>query len=151
MTLRTEPIEIVTEMLRIYPNFFAECSCSKSGSLLSSETTLSEPRTFLKVRSRIFSFYELSCLVYELYVVCMDCHIYELWCLWLAMFLNCVYELLRPWNVASMNCRVIDFFVYELSCLWLIVFIKCMNFRSLSCMSISYLSLSCLYLCCLVD
>ena len=42
MTLRTEPIEIVTEMSRIYPNFFAECSNGESGSLLSSETTLSE-------------------------------------------------------------------------------------------------------------
>ena len=58
--------------------------------------------------------YELSCLWI---VMSMNCHVYELSYLWIFMSMNChVYELSFLWIVISMNCHV-----YELSCLWIVL------------------------------
>ena len=53
MTLRTEPIEIVTEMSRIYPNFFADAHAVNQEVYFLQKLLYLNLRTFLNVRSLI--------------------------------------------------------------------------------------------------
>ena len=56
----------------------------------------------------------LNCHVFVMY---LNCHVYELSCLWIVMSMNChIYELSCLWIVMSMNCHV--FYVMFLCKLW---------------------------------
>jgi hypothetical protein len=79
----------------------------------------------------------------------MNCHVYELSCLWIVISMNChVYELSCLWIVISLICHVselsclwifmsMNFHVYELSHLWIVM---SMNYHAyeMSCLWFSH-------------